>query len=359
MAGASLLALIDDIATVLDDVALMTKVAAKKTAGVLGDDLALNAQQVSGVRAERELPVVWAVAVGSLKNKLILVPAALAISRFAPWAVMPLLMLGGLYLCFEGVEKLAEKWLHGTTDDGAQGGEHPAAPAAGDLDFAAPAAGDGDFAAPAARDLDFAAPAAANANLAALADENVNLAALEADKIKGAIRTDFVLSAEIVVIALGTVADAPFTTQVAVLSAIGLIMTIGVYGVVAGIVKMDDLGLHLLTRTGALARTIGKALLLAAPRLMKALTVIGTAAMFLVGGGILTHGIPPLHHGIERAAEFAGTVAGVGGVLKALTPLLLDVIVGIVAGALTLLGVKAIGAVRIALGKQRHQEPTR
>ncbi|MEF8718810.1 MAG: DUF808 domain-containing protein [Candidatus Accumulibacter necessarius] len=316
MAGASLLALIDDIASVLDDVALMTKVAAKKTAGVLGDDLALNAQQVSGVRAERELPVVWAVAVGSLKNKLILVPAALAISRFIPWAVTPLLMLGGLYLCLEGVEKLAHRWLHKAGDDDRH----------------------------------------AEQLAAALADEKVDLAAFEADKIKGAIRTDFVLSAEIVVIALGTVADQPFTTQVAVLSGIGLIMTVGVYGVVAGIVKMDDLGLHLLTRSGALARTIGRGLLLAAPRLMKALTVIGTAAMFMVGGGILTHGLP-LHHFIAHAAELAGGLPAVGGVLRAVTPLLLDVLVGIVGGSLTLLGVKAVSAARAALGKPGNRQP--
>jgi predicted DNA repair protein MutK len=312
MAGASLLALIDDIASVLDDVALMTKVAAKKTAGVLGDDLALNAQQVSGVRAERELPVVWAVAVGSLKNKLILVPAALAISRFIPWAVTPLLMLGGLYLCLEGVEKLAHR-----------GCTRPATTTRHAEQLAA-----------------------------ALADEKVDLAAFEADKIKGAIRTDFVLSAEIVVIALGTVADQPFTTQVAVLSGIGLIMTVGVYGVVAGIVKMDDLGLHLLTRSGALLRTIGRGLLLAAPRLMKALTVIGTAAMFMVGGGILTHGIAPLHHLIEQVAGLAGGIAGVGGVLKALTPVVFDLLVGLAAGALALLGVHAFAAARAAHGRQ-------
>ena len=313
MAGASLLALIDDIATILDDVALMTKVAAKKTAGVLGDDLALNAQQVSGVRAERELPVVWAVAVGSLKNKLILVPAALAISRFLPAAVTPLLMLGGLYLCLEGVEKLAHKWLHAAADDA----PHDAADALGP------------------------------------ADETIDLPTLEAEKIKGAIRTDFVLSAEIVVIALGTVADASFTTQVAVLSGIGLIMTVGVYGIVAGIVKMDDLGLHLLSRSGSVARTIGRGLLLAAPRLMKALTVIGTAAMFLVGGGILAHGIPAVHHGIAHAAELAGGVPAVGSLLAASTPLLLDALVGIVGGSLTLIGVKAFAAVRAAFGGKR------
>ncbi|PKO32238.1 MAG: DUF808 domain-containing protein [Betaproteobacteria bacterium HGW-Betaproteobacteria-7] len=296
MAGASLLALLDDIASVLDDVAMMTKVAAKKTAGVLGDDLALNAQQVAGVRAERELPVVWAVAIGSLKNKLILVPAALAISAFAPWAVTPLLMLGGLYLCFEGVEKLAHKWL--AHDDEPEVAEELAA-------------------------MD-AAP---------------DLVALEADKIKGAIRTDFVLSAEIIVIALGTVADQPFSSQLAVLAGIGLLMTVGVYGLVAAIVKMDDAGLHLMQRPGAVAQTVGKGLLLAAPQLMKALAVIGTAAMFMVGGGILTHGLPFLHHAI---ADLAATAGLFGGVLS----LLLDVVVGIVAGIAALAVFKAITRVR-------------
>ncbi|MDD2742844.1 MAG: DUF808 domain-containing protein [Rhodocyclaceae bacterium] len=309
MAGASLLALIDDIASVLDDVAVMTKVAAKKTAGVLGDDLALNAQQVSGVRAERELPVVWAVALGSLKNKLILVPAALAISAFIPEAVTPLLMLGGLYLCLEGVEKLAHKWLHSADEDARHHAEE----------------------------------------LAAVADESVDLATFEADKIKGAIRTDFVLSAEIIVIALGTVADKPFSSQLAVLSGIGLIMTVGVYGIVAGIVKMDDLGLYLLQKANALAKFIGKGLLLAAPKLMKALTVIGTAAMFMVGGGILTHGVPIVHHSIADIADSAGALAGVGGVLKALTPVTLDAFFGIVCGALVLLVIKIFSAARRAV----------
>lgn len=289
MAGASLLALLDDIATVLDDVAVMTKVAAKKTAGVLGDDLALNAQQVSGVRAERELPVVWGVALGSLKNKLILVPAALAISALLPWAIVPLLMIGGLYLCFEGVEKLAHKWLHSPAEDAAQ---H-----AGEL--------------------------------AALADEKIDMAVYEADKIKGAIRTDFVLSAEIIVIALGTVADQPFATQLAVLAGIGLIMTVGVYGFVAAIVKMDDLGLYWLNKNNAVLQVVGKGLLLAAPKLMKLLTVVGTAAMFLVGGGILTHGIPVLHHAIEALAAH-------GGVASGLVAMLLDGLVGVLAGAVAL-----------------------
>lgn len=296
MAGASLLALIDDIATILDDVSVMTKVAAKKTAGVLGDDLALNAQQVSGVRAERELPVVWAVAVGSLRNKVILVPAALAISAFLPWAITPLLMLGGLFLCFEGVEKLAHKFLHSAAEDEAH---H-------------------------------------QAQLAALADEQVDLVALEQEKIRGAIRTDFVLSAEIIVIALGTVASQPFGTQLAVLTGISLLMTVGVYGLVAGIVKMDDAGLYLHQQANALARAVGKGLLLAAPRLMKLLTIVGTAAMFMVGGGILTHGIPGAHDLIHHLAEGAATLPA-GTLLGALTPTLLDMVTGLIAGSLTLL----------------------
>lgn len=293
MAGASLLALLDDIATILDDVAVMTKVAAKKTAGVLGDDLALNAQQVSGVHAERELPVVWAVGVGSLKNKLILVPAALAISAFAPWAVTPLLMVGGFYLCLEGVEKVAHKWLHSAAEDDA----HHAA------------------------------------ELAAVADESIDMATYEADKIKGAIRTDFVLSAEIIVIALGTVADKPFMTQVVVLAAIGLVMTIGVYGFVAGIVKLDDIGAWLLTKASVAAQAVGKVLLLAAPKLMRLLTVVGTAAMFLVGGGILAHGIPPLHHAVTALAEDVGWL---GGPLE----IVANMLVGVVGGAMALVVVK-------------------
>ena len=298
MAAASLLALIDDIATLLDDVALLTKVAAKKTAGVLGDDLALNAQQVAGVQAERELPVVWAVAKGSLVNKAILVPAALAISAFIPWAVLPLLMIGGFYLCLEGVEKIAHKWLHTP--------EEEVAHHAGEL--------------------------------AAIANPLVDLAVYEADKIKGAIRTDFVLSAEIIVIALGTVASQPFVTQLAVLSGIGLIMTVGVYGIVAGIVRMDDIGLYLLRQGNAPAQIVGKWLLLAAPKLMKALMVIGTAAMFLVGGGIISHGIGPLHHAIEQ-------VAGSVGVLGGIASLLLNAVVGVIGGALALLAVKAFSRV--------------
>ena len=293
MAGSSLFTLIDDIASVLDDVALMSKVAAKKTAGVLGDDLALNAQQVTGVTADRELPVVWAVAMGSFKNKLILVPAALLIGTFAPWAVIPLLMLGGAFLCFEGFEKLAHNYLH---DSAAEHDElrH------------------------------------------ALSDPEVDLLAFEKDKIGGAIRTDFILSAEIIVITLGTVAGEPFIKQLSVLALIAVVMTIGVYGLVAGIVKLDDAGLYLSRKASSLLRGLGNLLLSAAPWLMKSLSVIGTAAMFMVGGGILTHGIPAAHHLIEQLAASAAGLPTLGAVLSVLTAPLLNGLAGIVAGALVL-----------------------
>jgi uncharacterized protein len=294
MAGGSLLALLDDIATVLDDVAVLTQVAAKKTAGVLGDDLALNAQQVAGVRADRELPVVWAVAKGSGVNKAILVPAALAISAFAPWAVTPLLMLGGAFLCFEGFEKLAHRFLHGRKEDEAHHAEL----------------------------------------VGAIADPAVDLVAFEKEKIRGAIRTDFILSAEIIVITLGTVAQSPFLTQVAVLAGIAVVMTIGVYGLVAGIVKLDDAGLHLSRQSGALARGLGAGIVRAAPWLMKGLSVAGTAAMFLVGGGIIVHGIPAL-----------GAAARV---LPGALTFLADAAAGILAGA-------AVFAVIAAVNKARER----
>jgi len=303
----SLLALLDDITTVLDDVSVLTKVAAKKTAGVLGDDLALNAQQVSGVNADRELPVVWAVAKGSFVNKAILVPAALAISAFAPWAVTPLLMVGGAFLCFEGFEKLAHKYLHSASHDAAEHEELTQA----------------------------------------LANPAVDMVALEKDKIKGAVRTDFILSAEIIAITLGTVQTSPFVTQVTVLSGIALVMTVGVYGLVAGIVKLDDAGLYLSQRKGDGAgvnaqRAMGRGILRAAPWLMKSLSIAGTAAMFLVGGGILTHGVGPLHHGIEALAQATAAWPGVGGVVSAVLPTLLDAVVGIVAGAVVLAGVTLV-----------------
>ncbi|OYU28936.1 MAG: hypothetical protein CFE41_02810 [Burkholderiales bacterium PBB2] len=302
MAASSLLALIDDIATILDDVALLSKVAAKKTTGVLGDDLALNAQQVAGVSAERELPVVWAVAKGSFLNKAILVPAALAISAWAPWAVTPLLMLGGAYLCFEGFEKLAHKFLHSAAEVEA---EHQAL-----------------------------SEAALN--------PDQDLLAFERDKIKGAIRTDFILSAEIIAITLGTVAGASFSTQLMVLSGIALVMTVGVYGLVAGIVKIDDAGLYLSRRPGAFKQSVGRLMLSAAPWLMKALALAGTVAMFLVGGGILSHGLPALHHAGEALAQQLGALSWLG-------PLLFDGAVGLAAGALCLAGVTLVSRVRHAL----------
>ncbi|PPU31087.1 hypothetical protein XarbCFBP7604_16690 [Xanthomonas arboricola] len=297
MAGASLFTLLDDIATLLDDVSILTKVAAKKTAGVLGDDLALNAQQVTGVTADRELPVVWAVAKGSLMNKVILVPAALAISALEAWLrgrgynvplVMPLMMIGGAYLCFEGVEKLAHKFLHNQDEEAQRHAERTRA----------------------------------------LADQNVDVVALEKDKVKGAIRTDFILSAEIIVLSLGVVAGVSFGQQVAVLVAIALAMTIGVYGLVAAIVKLDDLGLYL-SKKGAALAALGRGILVAAPWLMKFLSVAGTLAMFLVGGGILVHNIPVLHHLVQGLAKSAG---GMGWLVDALG----NMLVGVVAGAIVL-----------------------
>ncbi len=295
MAGASLLALLDDIATVLDDVAVLSKVAAKKSAGVLGDDLAVNAEQVSGVQAKRELPVVWAVAKGSLVNKVILVPAALLVSQSAPWAVTPLMVLGGLFLCYEGFEKVAHRFLHSAGDDAA----------------------------------------ARAAVTAAAADPAVDLVAWERDKIKGAIRTDFILSAEIIVITLGVVGAAPFATRLGTLTAIALLMTVGVYGLVAGIVKLDDAGLHLASRRGDGAldgalRALGRGLLGAAPRLMKFLGVAGTVAMFLVGGGILTHALHLVPSNLALA-------------------LLTDLAVGAAAGAVVLGAVLVLKRLRTGL----------
>ena len=303
--ASSLFLLLDDIATMLDDVALLSKVAAKKTAGVLGDDLALNAQQVSGVKAERELPVVWAVAKGSFINKTILVPSALVISSFAPWAVTPLLMAGGAYLCFEGFEKLAHKYLHSKTEQAE----------------------------------------ARQARVAALSDPAVDLVAVEKEKIKGAVRTDFILSAEIIVITLGTVQASPFLTQVSVLVSIAILMTVGVYGLVAGIVKLDDGGLYLTQQGGASSwrvaqRSFGRGILWLAPWLMKGLSIAGTIAMFLVGGGILTHGIAPLQHAIE---QFTSAMSGVTAFF---VPLFADAVVGLVTGALVLLVVTLVKRLR-------------
>ena len=300
--ASSLLALIDDIASILDDVALLTKVAAKKTSGVLGDDLALNAQQVTGVKAERELPVVWAVCKGSFINKAILVPAAIAISYFAPWLVTPLLMVGGAFLCFEGFEKLAHKFLHSKQEDDAHHEEL----------------------------------------VSALADSSKDMVQLEKDKIKGAIRTDFILSAEIIAITLGTVQSSPLTTQITVLTSIAILMTVGVYGLVAGIVKIDDLGLHLTQKhaVGNIKHSFGRGILWFAPYMMKGLSIVGTAAMFLVGGGILTHGFPVIHHWVE------GFTSGRNSFVTSLISLSTDAMTGILAGAAVLAVVTVIGRIR-------------
>lgn len=299
MAGSSLLTLLDDIATLLDDISMMGKLAAKKTAGVLGDDLSLNAQQVSGVRANRELPVVWSVAKGSLLNKVILVPLALLISAFIPWAVTPLLMIGGAYLCFEGVEKV----LHTL-----QARKHK-----------------GD-------------DAARQQRLEAIAQQDP--AVYERDKVKGAIRTDFILSAEIVAITLGIVAQAPLLNQVLILSGIALLVTVGVYGLVGVIVKLDDMGYWLAEKRSVLAQGLGKGLLVVAPWLMKTLSVVGTLAMFLVGGGIVVHGVAPLHHAIEG---FAGQQAAW---LAMVLPTLANLVLGFMIGTVVLAGVNLIASLR-------------
>ncbi len=305
MAGASLLALLDDIATVLDDVAVMSKVAARKTAGVLGDDLALNAQQVSGVRAEREIPVVWAVAKGSFRNKLILVPAALLISAIAPWLITPMLLIGGLFLCYEGFEKVVEKLFH--------------------------------------------SPCLEESELLEDMDKADDLVEFEKQKIKGAIRTDFVLSAEIIVIALGTVQEVPMVTQVLVISLIAILMTIGVYGLVAGIVKLDDLGLYLVKNSyvASFKHAIGNGLINAAPYLMKFLAVVGTIAMFLVGGGIVVHSIPNSHVLVHHLTERVDMIPG--GVL--MLPALINAAIGLLSGAVVLAGLSVFGRVK-AMAKQ-------
>ena len=305
----SLLLLLDDIATVLDDVAAMSKVAVKKTAGVLGDDLALNAEQVSGIKSDRELPVVWAVAKGSFKNKLILVPAALAISAFIPWLITPLLMLGGAFLCFEGFEKIAHKYLHSAEEDE----KHH------------------------------------QAKIQAIQDPEVDMVEFEKDKISGAIRTDFILSAEIVVIALGTVKEQTFLIQALVVSGIALFITIAVYGLVAGIVRLDDVGLRLIkgkaqTAWGSFKRKLGRGFLVFAPILMRTLTIVGTAAMFLVGGGILAHGFHAVSEGITHFSETLTTLP-LGGFWAAITPTIANGLFGVIAGGVLVLVLKLLSPV--------------
>jgi len=298
LAGSSLLTLLDDIATLMDDISIMGKVAAKKTVGVLGDDLSLNAQQVSGVKANRELPVVWGVAKGSFLNKLILVPLALAISAWIPWAITPLLMLGGAYLSYEGVEKVMHS-LHGKANNSDEAREQ---------------------------------------RLRNLSQQEA--AAFEKKKVKGAVRTDFILSAEIVAITLGIVSEAPLLNQVLILAGIAILVTIGVYGIVACIVKIDDLGLWLQQKSSSLARGIGGVLLTLAPKMMKVLTVVGTIAMFLVGGGIIAHGVPAMHHFIEHLAT------GHSGFISSLISNGANLVIGFIVGSIVLCGVNLAGKLR-------------
>ena len=296
MAGSSLFTLLDDIATLLDDVSVLTKVAAKKTAGVLGDDLALNAEQVSGIRAERELPVVWAVFKGSAINKAIMVPIALLLSAFVPWIIVPLLMLGGAFLCFEGFEKVTHRYLHASAEEE----EH-------------------------------------KKRLAAVADESVDMVAFEKSRIRGAIRTDAILSAEIIVIVLGTVQDADLITRITVLTFLAAAITVGVYGLVAGIVKMDDVGMHLIekrdrTRLVRFQRWLGAWILRIAPKLMSTLSIVGTAAMFLVGGGILVHGMPIAAAGLHIVEVWAHSLPTAGGIVGVIAPILYNGLFGFIAG---------------------------
>ncbi len=294
-----LLLLLDDIASILDDVATLTKVSVEKTAGVLGDDLALNAHQVSGVAPNRELPIVWAVAKGSLKNKAILVPGALAFSWAAPWAITPLMIAGGAFLCFEGCEKIAHRFLHSKHEDDAHHAQH----------------------------------------LEILATEEIDVAGAEQEKIKGAVRTDFILSAEIIVIALDIVAKSPFSTRLAVLFGVGILMTIGVYGLVAVIVKLDDLGMVLQKRPNKTSQRMGNFILSSAPYLMKFLSVAGTVAMFLVGGGILSHKIGFLHHGVEFVSQWANQIPMIGWLLETVTVMISQTLIGVATGAVVLLAV--------------------
>ena len=307
MAGASLLALLDDITTLLDDVATMTKIAARKTAGVLSDDLALNAQQVAGVSAKRELPVVWAVAKGSMLNKAFLIPVALLISEFLPWLIVLLLMIGGAYLCYEGVEKLLHSYQHWKQKKRGQHSED----------------------------------ASTLANTSVSAED---IAALEKRKIRGAIRTDFILSAEIIVIALNVVQNQTLMMKFLVLAAIAVLITVGVYGIVAAIVKLDDIGYWMVrdSEETALRRKLGMLLVNAAPHLMRFLSIVGTIAMFLVGGGIIMHNVAALHHMELDVANWIATTPAVGELFQAITPSIMSLVLGLIVGAVVLAVVSGI-----------------
>ncbi len=295
MAAGSLLALLDDIATLLDDISVMSKVAAKKTAGVLGDDLAVNAEQVGGIKASRELPVVWAVAKGSLVNKVIIVPVMLLLSVVLPVLITPILILGGCYLCFEGAEKVWHTIVHRGAKDHSSG-------------------------------------------QALIQNPAVDLVALEKKKIKGAIKTDFILSLEIIVIALSTMSEYPFAKQAMALAFVAVAITIGVYGLVALIVKIDDAGLYLVAKEGIL-KQVGNFLLWFAPAVMKSLTVIGTVAMFLVGGGILTHS---LEHYLGKVASVGHYIHVNNVFIEGAIHTAYNAIVGVVIGALIVMVVSRI-----------------
>ena len=290
---------------------------------MIGDDLALNAHQVSGVEPARELAVVWRVALGSLRNKAILVPTALALSWLAPWAVGPLLMLGGAYLCYEGVEKLLHTILSGS--------KHRHGSDAPDPDR--------------------------HADLHPLPSAPGRRPVAEHEKIAGAIRTDFILSAEIIVITLGVVAGQSLGIQLGVLVAVALMMTVGVYGLVAAIVRLDDLGLALALRGSKGMQAIGRGILAAAPWLLRGLSIVGTAAMFLVGGGIIAHGIPAIHaltssfagHGAEHGA--AGDAPWWG----ALASLGAEAAVGIGIGVLAVMIIAPLQWLRSREGAPRSQ----
>lgn len=300
MAGFSLLALIDDITTLLDDIAVLAKTSAKKAGGVLGDDFAVSANQLHGMRADRELPVVYAVAKGSLINKAFLVPGALLVSAFAPWAILPLLVLGGLYLCFEGSEKVLHHLLStGHAEDDADTNEEAKAAA------------------------------------------KLGAAEYEKRKIKGAVRTDLVLSLEIVVITLGTVAGASLIKQFAVLVLVALLVTIGVYGIVAAIVRLDDWGLALMKKDGERTKAVGRFLVSLAPKVLRFLSIFGTVAMFLVGGGIVVHALPKLGEAMHELDHWAAAVPAVGTLLEYLASPAVTIVLGFAMGAVLVVAMSA------------------
>lgn len=271
--ASGIFALLDDIAALMDDVVVMSKIATKKTAGILGDDLAVNAEKASGFVSSREIPVLWAITKGSFLNKLIILPLAFLLSYFLPSVITIILILGAVYLAFEAAEKIYE----------------------------------------------YVVPHPINVSIAdgiELSPEEI--LEQEKDKIKSAVVTDFILSVEIVIIALGTVLDKPITTQILVVSFVALLATVGVYGIVAAIVRMDDLGLVLTQRKTAFSQSLGKLLIKTLPLIIKGLAFVGTIALILVAGGIFVHNIEAVHHVLEGLPAIVGEfIAGtVGGILS-------------------------------------------